>query len=351
MKTRRLTAIDLFCGVGGLSFGLKEAGVDVKAGVDMDPSCRYAYEHNCKAAFLNQDIRKLTRKNLTPFWDGSDYRALVGCAPCQPFSSHTYKRKQANHDRRWYLIGELLRLVKECRPHIVSMENVPNLVNQKIFADFVDGLKSMGYHVSHSIVSCCKYGVPQTRRRLVLLASQFNRISLAPPDINQKEQTVRDAIGHLPAIKHDASGKKDGLHVCSKLTGINLKRIKASKPGDNWLSWPKRLLPECYKKNSGATYKNVYGRMAWDKPAPTLTTQFIRYGTGRFGHPEQDRAISLREGALLQTFPESFAFYPKRSMVKLGQTAQHIGNAVPPLLAKHIGQSIVNCVKGHEGLL
>ena len=347
MKTDRLVAVDLFCGVGGLSFGLKEAGLDVRAGVDVDPSCRYPYERNCGATFLHKDIRDLTKKDLEPFWGKADCRVLVGCAPCQPFSPHTYKKRQKGHDGRWRLIDQLLRLVKECRPHIVSMENVPNLTKQKIFADFVGGLESMNYCVSHGIVSCRDYGVPQTRRRLVLLASTLGEISLVSPDANQRRQTVRDAIGHLPAIENNSSDKKDSLHVCSKLAGINLRRIRASTPGGNWLSWPQRLLPECYKRMSGMTYKNVYGRMVWDKPAPTLTAQFNRYGTGRFGHPEQDRALSLREGALLQTFPKTFAFCPKGGEIKRGRIAQHIGNAVPPLLAKYIGRSIAK--RAEEG--
>lgn len=338
---------DMFCSIGGLTYGLQEAGIVVKAGLDIDSSCRYAYEKNCDATFVEADIRALSFSDISTYFNNAEYRILVGCAPCQPFSSHTAKRNM-QADERWNLIGEFRRIILEGRPEIVSMENVPQLMGNPIYHKFKHELTGAGYNIADGIISCADFGVPQKRRRLVMLASLLGTIDM--PKSAAKEplfhraglKTVRQAIGHLRPLEHGQSSETDPLHVCSRLEPINLKRIQASRPGGSWQDWPTALLPDCYKKDSGLSYGSVYGRMQWDKPAPTLTTQFYRYGTGRYGHPEQDRALSLREGAILQTFPEQYQFIAPGEKASFTKVGRQIGNAVPPSLASAIGKAITD---------
>ena len=334
-------AFDLFCSVGGLSYGFQMAGISVAAGLDIDETCRYAYERNCRAEFIHSDIRRIGYEDISPYLDGAKYRILVGCAPCQPFSPHTSKNRKNGKDSRWNLIGELSRLVTEGRPEIVSMENVPTLKNREIYRDFKNTLQGQGYRIADGIISYEDFGVPQSRRRLVLIASLLGDIRLPEKSVDTPV-TVKEAIGNMEKLKHGQASEADPMHVCRSLFPINLKRIRFSVPDGSWKDWPQELLPNCYRKSSGRTYSNVYGRMSWDKPAPTLTTQFHGYGTGRFGHPEQDRALSLREGAVLQTFPEDYKFCRPGEKPTFSHIGRHIGNAVPPLLAMAIGQSIAS---------
>ena len=339
-------AFDLFCSVGGLTHGLIHSGIDVVAGADLDASCKYAYEENNSAKFLEADIRGMRYEAIKPFFVTSDCRVLVGCAPCQPFSSHTNKTRK-EIDESWNLVSEFLRIIKEGMPEIVSMENVPNLTRQYIFNSFTEGLQELGYMVNYRIVSCNEFGVPQTRRRLVLLASLLGHIEFN--ETKKKSPTVRQAIGALEPLENGQRSATDPLHFCSRLSPINIRRIKASIPGGTWCDWPTSLLPDCYRKDSGASYKSVYGRMEWDKPAPTLTTQFYRYGTGRYGHPVQHRALSLREGAILQTFPANYEFVPPNETVNFTSIGRHIGNAVPPAFGRVIGKSILKHVGKYYG--
>ena len=343
---------DMFCSIGGLTYGLQEAGITVKAGLDIDSSCRYAYEKNCGAIFVEADIRALSFSDISAYFSDAEYRILVGCAPCQPFSSHTAKRKQS--DARWNLIDEFLRIILEGRPEIVSMENVPQLMGKSIYQKFKRELTEAGYEIADGIISCTDFGVPQKRRRLVMLGSLLGAIDMpkaaakAPLFHEPSLKTVKQAIGHLCPLEHGQSSETDPLHVCSRLDPINLKRIQASRPGGSWRDWPTALLPDCYKKDSGLSYGSVYGRMQWDKPAPTLTTQFYRYGTGRYGHPEQDRALSLREGAILQTFPEQYQFIAPGEKSFFTKIGRQIGNAVPPSLASAIGRAITDHLRKKE---
>lgn len=345
-------AIDLFCGIGGLSYGLKKAGIPVAAGVDLDDTCKYAYETNTKGEFISEDIIKLDGHKLkAKYWrDKSVYRILVGCAPCQPFSSHSNKNKNKKRSRRWRLLNEFSRLINETRADVVSMENVPNLSNQKIFEDFVNLLKSRKYHVSYTNVYCPAYGIPQKRRRLVLLASRLGEINLIPETHPSSEfVSIKEVIGKLPKVEAGEICKKDPLHRTTLLTELNLKRIRASKPNGTWEDWDKELMLECHKKDSGNTYKSVYGRMSWDEPSPTITTQFYNFGTGRFGHPSQDRALTVREAALLQTFPIDYKFFKNEEDFQIKRLGVHIGNAVPVDLGFVIGKSIKRHLQKNYG--
>ena len=344
------SAIDIFCGMGGLSYGLKQSGINVVAGVDIDESCRYPYEKNVQAEFILRDVTNLRGEEINKkYWSNDVLKILAGCAPCQPFSTHSNKIRKRSQTGKWWLLREFERLVGETNPHIVTMENVPNLANQKIFTDFVAFLERNGYYVSHSNVYCPDYGIPQKRRRLVLLASKYGEISLLPKTHSKGEYvTLRQAIGHLPPVKAGEICKSDPLHRTSRLSPLNLQRIKASRPNGTWLDWGEDLQLECHRKETGRTYKAVYGRMAWDEPSSTITTQFYNYGTGRFGHPKQNRALTMREAAILQTFPEDFEFYESEKDIALKRLSVYIGNAVPVKLAVVIGKSILNHLEVYD---
>ncbi len=337
-----VSGVDLFCGVGGLTHGLIKSGIKVRAGIDSDTSCKYAYEVNNKAKFIGTDIKEITGEQIKEYWKDDEVKILVGCAPCQPFSTHANKVKDKEKGNKWNLLNEFIRLVKESNPDIISMENVTNLSNKQVFKNFVSKLEKLNYKVKYKNVYCPDYGIPQKRRRLVLLASQFGEIDLIPATHKkEKYKTVRDAIGYLEPIECGEMCENDKLHFTTKLTEINLSRIKASVPNGTWEDWDKELLLECHKKDSGKTYKAVYGRMSWDEPAPTITTQFYNYGTGRFGHPEQDRALTIREASILQSFPPKYKFVDKNQDVLLTRIGTHIGNAVPVNLGFAIGKSIL----------
>lgn len=348
MQTFNISAIDLFCGIGGLSYGLRKAGIQVKAGIDQDQSCAHAFSVNNSAEFIGEDITKVQGKALVKkFWSKKEIKVLVGCAPCQPFSTHANKIKGKENGGKWNLLNEFLRLIEETGADVISMENVPNLSNKQIFIDFHDRLIELGYFVCYQNVYCPDYGIPQKRRRLVLLASRFGKISLIPKTHTPKEyKTTREAIGHLEKLGNGEKSKTDSLHFTTVLSEINLKRIMASRPNGSWLDWDEELRLPCHKKDSGNTYKSVYGRMSWDQPSPTITTQFYNFGTGRFGHPEQNRPLTIREAALLQTFPKDYQFFKAEEEITLFQTGVHIGNAVPVDLGYIIGKSILEHLNG-----
>jgi DNA (cytosine-5)-methyltransferase 1 len=351
MRYRKdISAIDLFCGIGGLSYGLRKAGIKVKAGIDQDLSCGHAYRINNNASFIGADISDINGVDLLEkFWNKKEKRILVGCAPCQPFSSHSNKVKDKENGDQWNLLNQFRRLIEETSPDVVSMENVPNLANKDIFTQFVLFLKERKYFVSYSNVYCPDYGIPQKRRRLVLLASKYGSIEIIDKTHSPENYLcTNDAIGNLPKIKAGERIQEDPLHFTTNLTSKNLKRIKASKPNGTWLDWDETLRLECHKKSTGNSYKSVYGRMDWNQPSPTITTQFYNYGTGRFGHPEQDRALTVREAALLQTFPKDYIFYKHESEISITKLGVHIGNAVPVDLGFVIGKSILQHLEKFE---
>ncbi len=342
MNKRPIQAIDLFSGVGGLTYGLQQAGIKVVAGLDNDPTCESAFVRNNASRFICADVATYDFNEFAKIYSKQSIKVLVGCAPCQPFSSHTFKIRGKKDDKRWNLIDHFVRAVEVTRPEIVSMENVRGVIKTDVFENFVSNLKSLGYYVDYKVIYAPDYGIPQNRSRLVLLASRLGEIHI-PKKTHTKEKYVqlKDIIKGLPHLKAGEISKKDNLHRTMRLSDLNQKRIAQSKPGGSWKDWDPKLLPDCYKKESGQSYGAVYGRMSWNDISPTITTQFFNYGSGRFGHPEQNRAISLREGALIQTFPESYDFgdFPT------GKIARHIGNAVPPRLGEVIGEAIQKHIK------
>ncbi len=331
--------VDLFCGVGALSHGLHLAGFEILAGYDLDPRCKRAFEINNSATFFTRDVATLTPKEIRNHYSGNSPSILAGCAPCQPFS--TYKQRYAE-DPRWSLVSVFADLAASVLPDIVTMENVPALLNYKngqVFHSFCQQLNTARYFLYWTIAKCEEYGVPQRRRRLVLIASRTESpISLLPT--HEQPLTVRDAIGTLPPICAGEADPNDPMHTSQSLNETNMQRIRASKPGGTWRDWPPRLLSKCHERTTGKTYPAVYGRMVWDQPSPTITTQCYGFGNGRFGHPEQDRAISLREAALLQSFPDYYYFLPSNETPNFSEIGRWVGNAVPVRLAEAIGNSI-----------
>ena len=345
METTKV--IDLFCGAGGLTCGLEAAGLAVAEGVDADEKCRYPYEANTSARFVRRDIRRYGADDIREAWGDAEHKVLVGCAPCQPFSTYAQKSAGAK-DQRWVLLDRFATLVEETKPHIVSIENVPPLKRAVDYQAFRKGLEDAGYEVADPVVDCRHYGAPQMRRRLVLLASRVGPAKLIAATHAKAScwQDAGSAIRGLPAVEAGAVDPSDPLHRASKLSELNLRRVRASTPGGTWRDWPNSLVSACHRRSSGRTYPAVYGRMEWDKPAPTITGQCYGFGNGRFGHPEQDRAITLREAALLQTFPEDFEFFPTdEPFPGMRAVGGMIGNAVPPLLGNVIGRSIMRMLK------
>ena len=344
----QVAAVDLFCGAGGLSFGLVSAGVDVVAGFDIDADCRYPFESNIPGAvFLERDVRALSADDLNDLWPDGSIRVLAGCAPCQPFSPYRRGTRRFG-DEKWPLLREFTRLVRETRPEFVTTENVPPLASTSVFGEFVRALKDLGYSIDSGNRSCLDYGLPQSRRRLVLVASLLGEITIPDgPLVGHPPSTVGDAISVLPPITAGGADQDDPLHCSRNLEPINLRRIQASTPGGTWLDWPEELRSPCHRRSSGASFKNVYARMEWDKPSPTLTTHFHNFGTGRFGHPEQDRAISVREAAMLQGFPRDYLFVEPGEKVRFTTLGRLIGNAVPPPLGRAIGEAMVGQAKAN----
>ncbi len=336
--------VDIFCGIGALSHGFKLSGFDIRAGYDIESTCKFSYEFNNNAAFFTKDIRDIEVDEIRNHFTRRFPSILIGCTPCQPFSTY---RSRYNKDPQYVLVDVFAKLAVQVQPDYISMENVPTLVNFNngvVFKKFVEKLKNANYSVAWDIVSCERFGVPQKRKRLVLIASKFNEASI-PPSPNTT-LTVREAIESLNKLSAGQTDSVDKLHKARSLTPKNLKRIKVSKPGGNWTDWPLSLRANCHKKESGKTYKSVYARMEWDKPSPTITTQFVGFGNGRFGHPEQNRAISLREGAILQSFPTDYKFHSDHENPNMQTISRWIGNAVPVKLASAIAKHIAKIERG-----
>lgn len=347
----KIEVVDLFCGIGGLSYGMKSKGFKILEGFDLDATCKYAYETNNDAKFVYKDIRKVTKDDISSLYSRKAIKVLAGCAPCQPFSSYAFKNKKKDPNK-YDLLYEFGRLVEEVKPDIVTMENVIQIIAFKekpVLQDFIKRLNSLGYKVDVNQVYCPNYGIPQTRKRLVLLASRLGNINLIPPTHTKDNYvTVQDAIGNLHPLEAGEGSQTDALHRCRALSPLNMQRMMATPYGGSWKDWPEELLLDCHKKEGGKSFGSVYGRMVWEEPAPTMTTLCTGIGNGRFGHPEQNRAISAREAALFQTFPTTYKFFPNEQEVSLSKASRYIGNAVPPRLGEIIAESIMIHIRNHK---
>ena len=263
-KTRKkgaasIRCIDLFCGAGGLTHGFELEGLPVAAGIDLDPACRFPYEVNNEATFVERSVTQLTARHLNRYFGSADVRVLAGCAPCQPFSTYT-QGKNTKNDQKWGLLYEFRRLARSTRPEIITMENVPSARRHSVFSDFVETLRALKYDIWHDVLECAEYGVPQLRQRLVLLASRLGSIEMIQGS-RRKPKTVKQAIGRLMPIQAGSQSSRDRLHASSSLSELNLQRIRASEPGGSWRDWPKSLVADCHKSDRGKSYPAVYGRM------------------------------------------------------------------------------------------
>ncbi len=334
---------DFFSGCGGTSLGFAQAGIKPVVAVDWEPDAAATYRLNFpNTVVFERDVRHLGTEEvdaaLRPF--DRQLKLFAGCAPCQPFAGH--RNEPASRDVRSLLLLEFLRFIQSFDPDLIFMENVAGMrrlsASQGPFAEFV-GEVSKTHRIDYGIVSSADYGVPQTRRRLVLVASRLGPIDLPKPThgpaTDHPHTTVREWIGGLPPIEAGCGSPDLGSHQAMRLSSLNLARIRATPEGGDRRNWPKRLWPECHRGGFDG-HTDVYGRLRWDKPAPTLTTKCISYSNGRFGHPEQDRALSAREAALLQTFPSDFQFAGS-----LTSQAKQIGNAVPVVLAHRFGHHLM----------
>lgn len=342
MIVKTIKAIDFFCGAGGLSYGLKNVGISVMAGFDKDAKCRETYEYNNpESKFCNYDIRKMSLATIQEVSGITNFANILfaGCAPCQPFSKHqkgTKRKKDAT------LLLEFGRLIEEAKPGYVFMENVPGISRVKgysAFSRFLNILRKNKYEFDYKILDAKGYGVPQSRKRLVLLASGIGKLFIPAPIFGTDKnsfRTVRQAISHFPPIKAGESHPSIPNHDAAALEEINIRRLKATpKNGGDRRAWPEKLKVRCHR-NKYKGHTDVYGRMHWDNPAPPLTSRCNSVSNGRYGHPEQHRAISLREAAAIQTFPENYIFFGNKNHIAL-----QIGNAVPVLLAENIVGEIV----------
>ncbi|MFA7681692.1 MAG: DNA cytosine methyltransferase [Candidatus Peribacteraceae bacterium] len=344
----KLKAIDFFCSGGGLSYGLKLAGIDVIAGIDIDPDCKETYESNIKGAkYFLADVNKLKEKELTDAFGiekNDDDLVLAGCSPCQYWTIIRTNKSKSQQSKN--LLHEFHRFVKYYNPGYVVVENVPGILNKHKESGldiFVKKLEKQGYKVHYEVVNLNHFGVPETRKRFSLTANRVtNKIIFPKPDYSCP--TVADFIGKnngFPRVKAGHKDTTDFMHTVAGLSKNNIERLKLTpKNGGTRLSWANTNLQiNAYKKENGnVSFNDTYGRMSWDKPAPTITTKFFSISNGRFAHPDENRALSLREGATLQTFPKTYRFIGS----SFESIARMIGNAVPPLYAKQIGLSIIN---------
>lgn len=342
-----LKAVYFFCSGGGMSYGMKQAGVDVLAGIDFDLSCKETYEANIKGSeFIHADVFDLKEADLVKklsLKKNDNDLILIGCSPCQYWSIINTKKEKSEKSKD--LLKEFKRFVEYLIPGYVVVENVPGVFRKKEESgldDFILWLENEGYRVHFDVHEVSEYGVPQHRKRFTLIANRLSDTELYPIPVNGKKKTVRDVIGEhngFPKVSQGHKDSSDFLHTVAGLKQINLDRLSVTpKNGGTRLAYVnnEELAPPCHKGKTDG-FKDIYGRMWWDKPAPTITTKFFSISNGRFAHPEEDRAISLREGATLQSFPKHYKF----KTTSIAKTARMIGNAVPPKYAKAIAKAII----------
>ncbi len=356
-------AIDLFAGCGGLSVGLRNAGFDVRAAVELDATAAKTYRKNHpQTKLIERDICQVSAKELQKLCRNKPIAVLAGCAPCQGFCSLTVKNRRK--DPRNALVLQMATLIKKLKPTAVMMENVPGLEKRgvKIFSEFIARLRSLGYQPKWKVVQMADYGVPQSRRRLVLLAGLGFEISFPaathaknpkPKSKLKKWLTLRDVIANQPMpvtlseARMQGGPQKFRWHVVRNLQPQVTARLDAAIPGKTWLALEESIRPACHRSGYKG-FTNTYGRMSWSQTPVTMTGGCTTPCKGRFGHPNKNRTtISVREAALIQTFPRGYKFHTDH----MEAVCEMIGNAVPPHFALIAGKSILEALKGrHESL-
>ncbi len=339
--TLPIKGFDFFAGCGGSSKGFQAAGIEMVFALDNDPDAKATFEENLAGIHYElTDIGDFDVQDLEPFIEkcAGHPILLCGCAPCQPFTKQNTKAKDV--ETKGTLLGEFQGFVERYKPELVFIENVPGMQSvqgkEGPFDSLITALERLDYHFDHRVEASQNFGVPQHRRRLVLVASRLGPISIPPATHGPGTRhpgysTVREWIEDLPAIQAGETHPDDPVHRAANLSQLNLERIKALSEGEDRRKWPDELRLHCHT-NGYSGHTDVYGRMWWDRPASGLTTRCISLSNGRFGHPTQHRAISVREAALLQTFPRDFTF--KGNLTSM---ARQVGNAVPVILAQHFG--------------
>lgn len=344
------TCVDAFSGAGGLALGLQWAGFKTLFSFDNDPQCIETQRLNPQY-FRHQiflaDVEEMLHGGLiakTGLKRGELFLLSSG-PPCQGFS---VQRIGTDEDIRNELPLKFVALVQELLPTYFIIENVPGIRGkrgQAILKVVLEEAKQAGYLTYCQTLDAQDYGVPQRRRRVFIVGARtdggFARFHFPSPTTPKGYRiTVRQAIGHLPAPPEDGTDHPEiPNHRRDRLSETNKKRLLALKPGQGREHLPYELLANCHHVDPSVIgHRNVYGRMPWDDVAPTITARFDSFTRGQFGHPDQTRTISLREGALLQTFPIDFMFAGNKVEI-----ARQIGNAVPLLLAKALGKQIIGC--------
>ena len=348
MNGVRHTAVEIFAGGGGLAVGLREAGFNTVAAVEVEPHAAATFKANHPTVqVFRQDVRTVTGPMLMPP-TGGKVDVLAACPPCQGFSSLTYKWRR--EDGRNSLVSEVGRLAGELRPRAIMMENVPGLAKKgrPLFDALLRRLRTLGYEPNWTVLQVADYGVPQHRRRLVMLAGLGFPVAMPEATHSRNAdggrpgwRTVRDAIAGMeepvtfPEAKKRGGAQAFGWHVVRQLSPANTERLRLSRPGGNWRDFPERLRAPCHR-NGYRGFSNVYGRMVWDEPSGTITAGCTTLSKGRFGHPERDRTISLREAALLQTFPADYRFETPH----FERACEIVGNALPCMFAEAIARQV-----------
>lgn len=345
-RLQRYKAIDFFCGGGGMTYGLRQAGIDVIAGVDIDKEAKATYEHNNKGTiFIEKDIRRVHSNFFERNFGiqkNDDFLILVGCSPCQFYSIINTDKEQSLKTKD--LLRNFARFVDYYKPGYVLVENVPGILTNKqsIWPFFHGKLQELGYtKIVYDVIDLSYYGVPQSRRRFSLIATRLD-VEIHLPQADEKQALLSDFIGESHGFQRVEAGHKDFSdfnHTVAGLSDKCLRRLRKTRHnGGSRLDWSDDpdLQLNCFIGKDDS-FKDSYGRMWWNRPAPTITTKFFSISNGRFGHPEEDRAISLREGATLQTFPRDYVFKSN----SITTTARLIGNAVPCEFARRLGEVIV----------
>jgi len=345
-KTNNIKAVDFFCGGGGMSFGMQDSGIQVLAGIDYEENCRATYNANIgKDKFIKADVFELKEEELEKTLKlkrNDDELLLIGCSPCQFWSIINTDKKKSQNSKN--LLVEFERFVKYFNPGYVVVENVPGVLRKKGesgLETFINWLEENKYTVHFKVHNTSEYGVPQNRKRFTLIANRVTDSALEPIKSN-KILTVRDVIGVENGFSKIKAGHRDETvfnHSVPNISDLTLRRLKkVKKDGGNRLSFANdpELQLDCFIGRDNS-FKDTFGRLWWDKPSPTITTKFFSVSNGRFVHPVENRALSIREGATLQSFPKDYKFIG----TSMGSIARLIGNAVPPEYAKRVGQAII----------
>jgi DNA (cytosine-5)-methyltransferase 1 len=347
-----LKAVDFFCGGGGMSYGMLQAGVNVIAGIDYEPKCKETYEANITGArFIEADVFELEETYLEEelkIQKNDDNLILIGCSPCQFWSIINTEKTKSEKSKN--LLKEFSKFVKYYNPGYVVVENVPGVLRKKEesgLQEFIEWLKENDYTVHFNVHNVSDFGVPQSRKRFTLIANRVTTAEIQPIKSIGKKLTVRDVLGvenGFPEIAAGTRDQSDFLHTVMKLGEINQERLMyVQKDGGDRFGFAgfKHLQLKCFEGRENS-FKDTFGRLWWDRPSPTITTKFYNISNGRFVHPEENRALSLREGAVLQSFPKNYKFLG----TGLDSIARIIGNAVPPQYAKSIGLAITQNLNG-----